>query len=323
MAGEYPQRPKFFANRFVRVMAKACLANEIGAQACWLLTVIALTEDAKGYRGPVTYFNEQLMPLVGCGSAETLSRVRAKAIEAGWLVYVPGGKGVAGQYWVATPERNRDWDDAPTDEKGTDLLPQICGSNPSATAEATQVKVGGEAKCNGGDKPSATAEHSSYSCPKDTYPPGGGVRAEPDEAPTPGPKPAEVIDYWNSFPGLTPVKAADSYRDRIIRQWATGSAVWAEHWRAVIAYMGRTPFYHGTAGPGAWRASLKWLFEKSNFADLVDKALADGPRLYNPAAGNSLETARRLSDDSSGGLDPRIAANLAKLKEGTHDRKTG
>jgi hypothetical protein len=138
---DYPKRPKFFAYRFCRVMAKVCLANEIGPEVCWLLTVIAHTEDAKGYRDAVTFFNAQLMALAGCGSVDALTRARTKAIEAGWLRYEPGGRRKAGRYWVIIPDQHRDWDDAPSDEWEGKYDPDHSDStDPSSAPERIKVR---------------------------------------------------------------------------------------------------------------------------------------------------------------------------------------
>lgn len=112
----YPKRPKFFSHKFCRIMWKCCLANEIGSDICWLLSGIAMTEDAKGYRSAVTYFNEQLSVVAGYGSVDAMCRARSKAVKAGWLAYKPGGKGFAGKYYVTIPKAHSDWDDLPTDE---------------------------------------------------------------------------------------------------------------------------------------------------------------------------------------------------------------
>jgi hypothetical protein len=135
---KYPERPKFFAYRFCRLMAKTCLANEIGPDACWLLTVIAHTEDARGYRGAVTFYNEQLFPLVGAGSVDSLSRTRAKAISAGWLVYFPGGRKRPGKYWVNVPDQFADMDDSPSDERPEKYL------RISAEESAEESETGGD-----------------------------------------------------------------------------------------------------------------------------------------------------------------------------------
>jgi|GEM_PF-4008308 len=119
----YPKRPKCFAFKFCRLLAKKTVANDIGSPACWLLTVIAMTEDARGYTDPVTFYNEQLLPLIGVGSVDALDRVRAKCIASGWLQYEPGARGRAGRYFVTVPSHCNRTDDAPTDEgEGAELF---------------------------------------------------------------------------------------------------------------------------------------------------------------------------------------------------------
>lgn len=100
---KYPKRPKNFAYKFCRLMAKTTLANELGTDACWLLTVIVMTEDARHYRGPVNFWNHQLMGVAGIGSAPALIRVRTRCVEAGWLTYTPGGNRRPATYHVVIP----------------------------------------------------------------------------------------------------------------------------------------------------------------------------------------------------------------------------
>ncbi|HEX3152962.1 MAG TPA: hypothetical protein VHR66_33125 [Gemmataceae bacterium] len=99
----YPRREKFFSHRFIRLIARVCLANELGPEVCWLLAIVANTEDVAGYKRAVTFFNLQLASLVGVGSASSLERFRKKAIAAGWLHYEPGRRHMAGKYWVMIP----------------------------------------------------------------------------------------------------------------------------------------------------------------------------------------------------------------------------
>jgi hypothetical protein len=169
---DYPKRPRFFANRFIRVLAKACVANYLGPEGFTLLAVIAMTEDAKGYRDPVTFFNEQLMPLVGAKNVKALDRVRSKAVVAGWLIYQPGGKGKAGRYWVDIPTAHTGWDDAPTDEPTACGLAEVddysvakstkeVGKEPGENRERTGREVGKEP----GDNRQTSGQHSSLSLP--------------------------------------------------------------------------------------------------------------------------------------------------------------
>ena len=100
---EYPKRPPFFAHRLVRKMTKACAAQEIGPEACWLVSVIAHLEDAIGYRRPITYYNEQLIPIMGFGGKGAFVNARRKAVEAGFLHYEQGKKRQPAIYWTSEP----------------------------------------------------------------------------------------------------------------------------------------------------------------------------------------------------------------------------
>lgn len=142
MPGEfsYPKRPRFFALKFCRLLWKACAANELGPDVCWMLAGIAMTEDARGYRSPVTYFNEQLFAVCGYGSVDAMARARQKAVVSGWLQYLPGGNRTAGKYFVTIPDEHRDWDDMPTDEG--DINESIYRKN--AESSATEPRLNRE-----------------------------------------------------------------------------------------------------------------------------------------------------------------------------------
>lgn len=119
MAGEaptYPKRPSHFAHKAVRSMVKTCVAQEHGQGVFALLCVIAHTEDARHYTSAVTFWNEQLAAVTGFANVKAMDRQRAKAVESGWLVYIPGGNRVPGKYWVCIPPKFSDLDDNPSDE---------------------------------------------------------------------------------------------------------------------------------------------------------------------------------------------------------------
>lgn len=125
MAGgvEYPKREPFFAHRFVRLLTKTAAANQIGHGACWLLSIIAHQEDAKRYRGPVTFYNFQLIAVAGFTSENTLNAYREKAINSGWLHYEKGGKGCPGLYWCTIPRGFAAIKDGAIDEDSPQLSP--------------------------------------------------------------------------------------------------------------------------------------------------------------------------------------------------------
>lgn len=132
----YPKRPTHFAHKFCRKLTKVAAANVIGADVCWMLTVIAHQEDSKRYTGPVTYWNHQLMDVTGLKSTDRLVRVRTAAVRAGWLHYEKGGKGKIGTYWVLIPQWALAVADGTSDESDDeDLSSQNATVNPTKTYE--------------------------------------------------------------------------------------------------------------------------------------------------------------------------------------------
>jgi hypothetical protein len=265
-APQYPNRPRFFANRFIRVLAKACVANYLGPEGFTLLAVIAMTEDAKGYRESVTFFNEQLMPLVGAKNVKALDRVRTKAVASGWLVYQAGGKGKPGRYWVDIPTAHAGWDDAPTDEPATidpaevnglsmAISTKQVGKEPGENRERTAREVGkepGENRQRSGQHSSCTKDSLSLPLSQDPLPPdpaGGGVCADPLGF--------EIIDtnLWPEFvaawtaAGLPGAGTVQRTSNRVgWLQQRLAAADWRDRWRDAVARAGRSARCCGRAG---------------------------------------------------------------------------
>lgn len=123
----YPEnRPPFFAQRYIRLMTKTCAAQEIGTSGFALCAAVACQEDAKRYSGPVTYFNGQLLPILGLSKWKSLNNARQAAIDAGWLFYSPSplGQHKAGRYWVTIPSEAGELPDGNCDEEATELYAQ-------------------------------------------------------------------------------------------------------------------------------------------------------------------------------------------------------
>jgi hypothetical protein len=111
-------------------MVKTCVAQEHGQGVFALLCVIAHTEDARHYTSAVTFWNEQLAAVTGFANVKAMDRQREKAIEAGWLTYIPGGKAKPGRYWVNVPSQFQSLDDHPTDDgESIELVAPLATSN--------------------------------------------------------------------------------------------------------------------------------------------------------------------------------------------------
>lgn len=154
---DYPTgREPFFAHKLVRRMGRVCAAQDMGADACWLVTQIAHLEDTKRYTEPVKFWNEQLTDIVGFHSWGALDRARKRAIEAGWLHYEPGGKGKVGKYWTMIPDRYSSIPDGAYDAGEAVILSAGGDTNeiiPSASGEDNE----GQTR----DKRGTNGDHSS------------------------------------------------------------------------------------------------------------------------------------------------------------------
>ena len=137
---EYPSRPRYFAHRYCRLLAKTCAAQDIGSDGCWMLAVIALLEDSKRYSDAVTFYNGPLMTVTGFTREHTMIVVRRRAVESGWLHYEPGAKRKPGRYWVTVPERFADIPDGACDD--ADLFPDDSVSEPGLTDDFVSESVG-------------------------------------------------------------------------------------------------------------------------------------------------------------------------------------
>lgn len=154
----YPKRTNHFAHRYCRLLIKTCAAQDIGHIGFCLCVTIAHTEDAKRYTAPVTFWNDQLISLLGLNSWGQLDRARKKAVGNAWLAYVPGGKGKVGKYWATIPAEFENLPDSAVDED-----PHVMRSTDGEENE-------GEA----GEKRGTNGEHSSlYPSPSPSKSPNG------------------------------------------------------------------------------------------------------------------------------------------------------
>lgn len=169
MAAEYSKREPFFAHKFVRLLTKSCAAQDIGLNAFALLCVIAHQEDSARYSGPVRFWNEQLMNVLGFKSPKQLNDCRAKAVEFGWLNYERSGNREVGRYFVMIPEAFEGLDDSQI-EPNHSVNHSESGTNKERIAERIGDGSRNESVTESG-KPSVP---SPYPVP-DLYTPGRDV----------------------------------------------------------------------------------------------------------------------------------------------------
>lgn len=274
MTSAYPKRPRFFACRFIRELAKHCVANELGPQAFTLLTVIATTEDARGYTDAVTFFNEQLLPQVGLGSVDSLDRVRAKCIKAGWLHYIPGGRRLGpGRYWVTIPDRHSEIAGAPADEaietavllridaEQSTVQSTVQSAEQSAEQGAVQTPVPNSVPQPCGAKHGAnreqTAEPSSLCLYPNTSPAvAGEVKvAKPEKARK---KPGEDDPLFCQFYAAYPLREDRPAAWKAWQRLKPGPELAALILQGVERYKRSKPDWQHWKQPGPWLNARRW-----------------------------------------------------------------
>ena len=99
---------QIIALRVIREMRYRGVIQQLGRDVYTLVVFVADQLDEMRYRGMVPLFNGQLQSCLGFGDWRTLEKVRAKAIEAGWLKYEYRGNRKSGLYSVQIPSDSMD-----------------------------------------------------------------------------------------------------------------------------------------------------------------------------------------------------------------------
>lgn len=247
----YPKRPSHFALKAVRAMVKTCVANEFGPEVFSLVTVIAATEDAAHYRRPVTFHGGQLMPLIGVTSETTFKRVRQRAVESGWLVYIPGAKRKPASYFVTIPNSAQGLDDKPSDEGEESGFSPDSGSHsgpnsgPPVTQNPTRIRT--ESGLNP-DLIRPTFIPIPFPVPDPVHSPPENVCVKEKRKAFVPPTIAEVRAYCDERKkGIDPERFVDHYT---ARGWIMNNGKKVQDWQACVRTWEKNNgrFESGTAG---------------------------------------------------------------------------
>lgn len=241
----YPKRPKFFAHKFLRSLIKQAVAQEIGPEGFCLLTCVAMTEDAKGYTGAVTFFNGQLMPLAGFKNERRLIEVRRKCVEHGLLHYEPGGKGVAGKYWCIALKASKN--DGPVDENPDEL-----------SMSNSTVEVSGEGKEKRRESVRRSVGEPTAILPIPKPEPSPAASAAAAEA---------VVAEWNQLKGVSRCESLSKSRRkklsaRLREPW------WRGNWLNAIARIPEARWLH--ENERGWKADIDWFLRPDTAAKLIE-----------------------------------------------------
>lgn len=320
---KYPERKPYFAHRAFRLMHKASVAADIGRDAFCLIAVILHTEDAARYRGPVRFFNSQLMETLGFTRWETFNNARQKAISSGWLQYSGDGKRSAGLYFVTIPDGFDCITDDPIEPAVTD---QSCTESGYKAGYDAGYKAGYDAGVKADIKAAQSRSEGVYKpvepyipvpdpvpVPKDTNTE-AAVAAVPVSESTvskSAPPPYTLIAecYVNAFGGK--VHVTDKRRKLMRERWR--DPWWRENWQQALDHGSQSAFLKGQSESG-WKISFDF-FLKADTAAKILEGVYDGNKngsgRHNIYPANSAAAREQRNAQSFAILEAAIAAQSA------------
>jgi hypothetical protein len=278
----YPKRPPYFAHKFLRSLIKQAVAQEIGPEGMCLLMCIAMTEDAKGYTGAVTFFNGQLMPVAGFRNERRLIEVRRKCVEHGLLHYEPGGKGIAGKYWCITLSASKN--DGPVDENPE----EFALSNSTGEAKEKRRTTVGQTQENRRESDRTSVGEPTAILPipiPDPFPePAASAASEAAAAET-------VVAAWNGSKGVSHCQSlSKSRRDKI--NVRLRESWWRANWLNAIERIPTARFLH--ENDRGWKADIDWFLRPDTAAKLLEGKYDNAGRTN----GTRRNTSLRHPDDA-------------------------
>ena len=198
----YPSRPQYFAQRFIRLLVKTCVAQSLGQDVFSLLVVIVTTEDATRYRRAVNFHVSQLLPILGFAKWERLDKARRRAVDAGWLHYCPPPIGARqpGHYWVDIPSDVDGLPDTPVDEECDDFAVGYARGYDDGRAGRPAEPHPSQGDCRQKPYP-PNGDGSGEAYPADGYCEGDRQGDRQGDLPYPTPNPNTSFDqFWNAVP---------------------------------------------------------------------------------------------------------------------------
>lgn len=292
MTNKYPDRDQFFAHKFVRLLTKSCAAQDIGLNAFSLLCIIAHTEDAARYRGPVRYWNEQLQNALAM-SPKQLRLARDKAVEFGWLHYERDSKREVGRYWVTVPERAEGLGDAPIEEQDHgSYVPSHVTSEDNERDNERSHKGTLKGHIKGHSKVT-----SSIPIPfPSPFPEEGGTPAAVAEPPSEKLTEwqSEIIQAFNETFGTT-ARITTKRQAALKARWR--DPWWRDNWRAALDRGSGSAFLRG-ANERGWVIDFEFFLKPDSVAKILEGKYDNRTGTQRPTASAAREQQNASTFDS-------------------------
>jgi len=287
---QYPDRSAFFAHKFVRLLQKSCAALDIGQGACLFLCYIAHTEDAARYSGPVRFWNEQLMTVMGFKSPKQLNEARSRAEDAGWLVYERSGNRQVGRYWVTIPDRFEGLDDTVIEDNHS-VNHSESGTNSGMNSGMNKERIA--ERISDGKRNEKVTESGKPSIPS------------PDPDPNPIPRGEESLSAIAAPPAIntgwqrmileafdatfgTHSRLTPGRIKHLNARWK--DAWWKENWQAALDRGGRSAFLRGANDRG-WTIGLEFFLRPDTATNILEGKYDDRQPVGKPSRAQDRENA--------------------------------
>jgi hypothetical protein len=266
----YPKREPFFAHKFVRLLTKSCAAQDIGLNAFSLLCVIAHQEDSARYSGPVRFWNEQLMNVLGFKSPKQLNDCRSKAIQFGWLSYERSGNREVGRYAVTIPESFEGLEDTQIEDNRSLNHSSIHAEN-GMSKERIAERLGDESRNE------SVTESGKPSIPNPIPNPNPESTHENNTARTD--QCDQILLEFNSAFGLqcrmTPARRK-ALLARLKDDW------WLKNWRESLSVGSQSEFLRGQNDRG-WKIDFEFFLKPETVTKIIEGKYSDStPKRKDP-----------------------------------------
>jgi hypothetical protein len=300
----YPNRPAFFAHRFTRLLFKSCAAQAIGHHAVLLAIHVAHTEDAARYRGPVMFWNSQLVETLGLSSDRALRLARERCETAGLLRYQRGTNRQVGRYWVTIPAEWEVLDDSPIESSSG-------GNGGANTGAKDHIRAGISPQVAPDSSPENRRNCAlpSNPCPipdPSPIPEDRGAAGSPPKKvgrspPSLAEPPFEDIKrHWNESLAVSHT-LTEARRNKIKTRWK--DATFRERWQEAIDRISASDFCRGLNDRG-WKADLDWFLHTDTLTKVLEGKYDNRNTSKASHGDNSAaRTERQNSDAFNGFLD--------------------
>jgi hypothetical protein len=261
----------FFAIKFQTHALRRGVCNDFGTDAFALLSLVVTTEDRCRFSKAPRFWWENLTDVLGI-RRHRLSTILKALNDAGWLHYIPGGKGKMSVLWVAVPGGDSTINAAPLggDELEVSSPDAVTESTPEADRMCHRKRTASVTQS--GPDPSSEASLILIPTPIPLPP---SPKEEADEQEDAELEALEVsltahqivVTEWNVCAPVRCSRLTPSRRKILAARLK--DAWWREKWRDGLARVPTARFLWGE-NDRKWKADFDWFIKPDSLARILE-----------------------------------------------------